>query len=97
MATVSLADGETITAKLVVDAMGNASPVARQARREANGGTDPTPSGICCVVGTLMKGFDTDNSFGDLIYTNEDARVKDGADRQYFWEAFPARCEYWWW
>jgi hypothetical protein len=36
-----------------------------------------------------MRGFDADNSFGDLIYTNEDARV-GGPDRQYFWEAFPA-------
>ncbi|KAH8064687.1 hypothetical protein JL722_1566 [Aureococcus anophagefferens] len=81
--------GETIAARLVVDAMGNASPIARQARREANDGADPKPSGICCVVGTLMRGFDADNSFGDLIYTNEDARV-GGPDRQYFWEAFPA-------
>ncbi|KAH8058809.1 hypothetical protein JL720_13999 [Aureococcus anophagefferens] len=89
-AVVALAGGETIAARLVVDAMGNASPIARQARREANDGADPKPSGICCVVGTLMRGFDADNSFGDLIYTNEDARV-GGPDRQYFWEAFPAR------
>ena len=88
-AVVALAGGETIAARLVVDAMGNASPIARQARREANDGADPKPSGICCVVGTLMRGFDADNSFGDLIYTNEDARV-GGPDRQYFWEAFPA-------
>ena len=87
-AQVTLAE-EVITTRLVVDAMGNASPIARQARREANDGADPKPSGICCVVGTLMRGFDADNSFGDLIYTNEDARV-GGPDRQYFWEAFPA-------
>ena len=68
--------------------MGNASPVARQCRREANDGADPRPSGICCVVGTSMGGFSKDNSYGDLIYTNEDTNINK--ERQYFWEAFPA-------
>jgi 2-polyprenyl-6-methoxyphenol hydroxylase-like FAD-dependent oxidoreductase len=81
-------DEEVITTRLVVDAMGNASPVARQCRREANDGADPRPSGICCVVGTSMAGFAKDNSYGDLIYTNEDTRINQ--ERQYFWEAFPA-------
>ena len=48
-------DEEVITTRLVVDAMGNASPVARQCRREANDGADPRPSGICCVVGTCVE------------------------------------------
>ena len=81
-------ENEVITTKLVVDAMGNASPIARQCRREANEGEDPRPSGICCVVGTSMGGFGKDNSYGDLIYTNEDTRIDK--ERQYFWEAFPA-------
>ena len=81
-------ENEVITTKLVVDAMGNASPIARQCRREANEGEDPRPSGICCVVGTSMAGFGKDNSYGDLIYTNEDTRINQ--ERQYFWEAFPA-------
>jgi len=86
-ATVKI-EGGSISTKLVVDAMGNASPIARQARREANNGEDPRPSGICCVVGTSMGGFAKDNTYGDLIYTNEDTRVS--SERQYFWEAFPA-------
>ena len=53
-AQVTLAE-EVITTRLVVDAMGNASPVARQCRREANDGEDPRPSGICCVVGTCVE------------------------------------------
>merc|ERR1719258_988692 len=81
-------ENEVITTRLVVDAMGNASPIARQCRREANEGEDPRPSGICCVVGTSMGGFAKDNSYGDLIYTNEDTRTNQ--ERQYFWEAFPA-------
>ena len=35
-----------------------------------------------------MGGFSKDNSYGDLIYTNEDTRINQ--ERQYFWEAFPA-------
>lgn len=75
------------SARLVVDAMGNASPISRQSRAIANGGVPPTPSGVCCVVGTAASGYTSDNSYGDLIYTNENARP----DRQYFWEAFPAK------
>ena len=35
-----------------------------------------------------MGGFSKDNSYGDLIYTNEDTNIEK--ERQYFWEAFPA-------
>ncbi|KAJ8600452.1 hypothetical protein CTAYLR_001438 [Chrysophaeum taylorii] len=77
---------EVCAARLVVDAMGNASPISRQTRTEINFGVEPRPSGVCCVVGTAAKGYASDNSYGDLIYTNEDSRE----DRQYFWEAFPA-------
>ena len=77
---------DRIRGKLVIDAMGNGSPMARQARALLNDGEEPKPSGVCCVVGTLATGYNEDNSFGDLIYTNEDSRE----DRQYFWEAFPA-------
>eukprot|EP00931_Biecheleriopsis_adriatica_P024467 TRINITY_DN15238_c0_g1_i1.p1 TRINITY_DN15238_c0_g1~~TRINITY_DN15238_c0_g1_i1.p1 ORF type:complete len:718 (-),score=152.99 TRINITY_DN15238_c0_g1_i1:133-2259(-) len=85
----------SITAKLVIDAMGNQSPISRQARGTMR------PFGICIVVGSLASGFDLDNSFGDLIYTNSDLWTGDvpetdpdgvlGSPRkQYYWEAFPA-------
>ncbi|KAJ1459560.1 hypothetical protein M885DRAFT_434786, partial [Pelagophyceae sp. CCMP2097] len=82
------ADGAplAVSARLVIDAMGNGSPLARQTRIENNGGVEPRPSGVCCVVGTLARGYAKDNSFGDLIYTNEPSTE----DRQYFWEAFPS-------
>ena len=91
---VEVGDGgekrKTLGARLVVDAMGNASPIARQLRFDkaaSRGAAPPRPSGICCVVGTLARGYDpADNDFGDLIYTNRDSEP----DRQYFWEAFPA-------
>mmetsp|Transcript_67224 Transcript_67224/g.217237 ORF Transcript_67224/g.217237 Transcript_67224/m.217237 type:complete len:711 (+) Transcript_67224:196-2328(+) len=91
-ACLHLADEETITAKLVIDAMGNQSPISRQAR---GGGTQPF--GVCIVVGTTASGFDLDNSMGDLIYTNSDiwsGDVPDGESlgsprKQYYWEAFP--------
>ena len=86
LGTSVILDDKELRCKLVIDAMGNGSPVARQSRAMLNGGLEPRPSGICCVVGTLATGFDLDNSFGDLIFTNEDSR----SDRQYFWEAFPA-------
>lgn len=86
-------DEEALTSKLVIDAMGNMSPISRQARGTAR------PFGICIVVGTIASGFDMDNSFGDLIYTNSDLwtgdiQSKDGDEvgsprKQYYWEAFP--------
>jgi len=85
---------EAITARLVVDAMGNQSPISRQARGTAR------PFGICIVVGTTASGFDLNNSMGDLIYTNNGLWTGDvpsghpdgefGSPRkQYYWEAFP--------
>lgn len=90
-AELDIGDGKEITARLVVDAMGSASPMVRQARH------DEEPSGICAVVGTMASGFDGDNNYTDLIYTNQNLWEKDvssgdplGSPRkQYFWEAFP--------
>jgi len=90
-----LEDGQCVTARMVIDAMGNQSPISRQARGSMQ------PFGICIVVGTVASGFDLDNSFGDLIYTNGDLWsgdiAPDHADgdlgsprKQYYWEAFPA-------
>lgn len=80
-----------LTGRLLIDCMGNASPLVRQLRRGQK------PDGICCVVGTCSRGF-KDNSTGDVIYTNTPIQGEgrpQGAgtrvqDVQYFWEAFPA-------
>lgn len=51
------------------------------------------PDGVCCVVGSLARGFPAEaNRSSDLIYTDQDIEF-DEAGRpkaQYFWEAFPA-------
>lgn len=68
------------TAKLLLDAMGNLSPITQQARQGKK------PDAICLVVGSCAQGF-TENSTGDLIlsFTNLENQC------QYFWEAFPAQ------
>jgi len=91
-----------MTARLVIDCMGHASPAVRQVR------AGQRPDGVCVVVGTCASGFGPGspqathlrpqalaNNLGDLIYTNEDMTNKynvgpnAGGAQQYFWEAFP--------
>mmetsp|Transcript_9940 Transcript_9940/g.14050 ORF Transcript_9940/g.14050 Transcript_9940/m.14050 type:complete len:663 (+) Transcript_9940:133-2121(+) len=76
---------DPITARLVLDCMGNASPISRQQRYGMK------PDGVCCVVGSCASGFDKEtNLIGDIIYTNTE--IKDFGENgslQYFWEAFP--------
>ncbi|MEO0824912.1 MAG: FAD-binding oxidoreductase [Cyanobacteria bacterium J06635_15] len=73
-------DGEGLTTRLLIDAMGHFSPIARQAR---NG---QQPDAVCLVVGTCATGYPS-NETGDLIASF--TPIQD--QRQYFWEAFPAR------
>jgi len=76
---------DPITAALVIDCMGNASPISRQQRYGMK------PDGICAVVGSCAAGYDKEtNVMGDIIYTN--SMIKDKGENgklQYFWEAFP--------
>lgn len=78
-------DAEPITTKLVLDCMGNASPISRQQRYGRK------PDGVCAVVGTCAGGFDKEsNLLGDIIYTNTEIQDKGtNGQLQYFWEAFP--------
>jgi flavin-dependent dehydrogenase len=78
-------DQEPITTRLVLDCMGNASPISAQQRYGKK------PDGICCVVGSCAGGYDAkSNLFGDIIYTNQPIVTKKGkGSNQYFWEAFP--------
>ncbi|ERN43050.1 hypothetical protein KR51_00003660 [Rubidibacter lacunae KORDI 51-2] len=74
--------GETleVRSRLLVDAMGNFSPIARQARNGA------PPDSACVVVGSCATGY-PNNKTGDLLasFTSVEHQC------QYFWEAFPAR------
>eukprot|EP01041_Mallomonas_annulata_P001053 gene1053-2061_t len=80
---------DVISSRLVIDSMGNASPIARQIRGPIE------PSGICVVVGSCARGFSpANNTYSDVIYTDTPVTVKGTEERpsalQYFWEAFPA-------
>ncbi len=75
-----LAGEQSFSARLLVDAMGNFSPIARQMRRGAK------PEGVCLVVGSCARGYDRNDS-GDLLVS----QTPIANHCQYFWEAFPAR------
>jgi lycopene cyclase CruP len=66
--------------RLLIDAMGNFSPIVQQIR---NG---EKPEGVCLVVGSCAQGF-PNNETGDLIVSFTPIQNQC----QYFWEAFPAR------
>jgi hypothetical protein len=76
---------EPATSRLVLDCMGNASPISRQQRYGMK------PDGVCAVVGSCASGFDKEtNLIGDIIYTNSEIQDKgENGQYQYFWEAFP--------
>ena len=71
---------QTLTTKLLVDAMGHFSPIVQQARR------GQSPDAVCLVVGTCAQGYPANNT-GDLITSFTPIQRQC----QYFWEAFPAR------
>ncbi|MEC4805156.1 MAG: FAD-binding oxidoreductase [Jaaginema sp. PMC 1079.18] len=73
-------DNQTLTTRLLIDAMGNFSPIVAQAR---NG---EKPEGVCLVVGSCATGY-PENKTGDLIASFTPIENQC----QYFWEAFPAR------
>ena len=69
-----------LTTRLLIDAMGHFSPIAKQARKGKK------PDAICVVVGSCAQGYEK-NDTGDLIYSFTPIINQC----QYFWEAFPAR------
>lgn len=87
---VSTADGhsERYGARLLVNAMGAASPLSLA--------LTPTPfSGVCPTVGTVARGFarhgarGVDLNLGEILMTIDNA--DDGGRRQLMWEGFPGR------
>ncbi|MBE9222640.1 FAD-binding oxidoreductase [Cyanobacterium stanieri LEGE 03274] len=73
-------DNQVITSRLLIDAMGHFSPIAKQARQGQQA------EGVCLVVGSCGEGFEK-NDTGDLIATITPIQNRC----QYFWEAFPAK------
>jgi len=86
VATVDVGDGGAgVTARLIVDCMGHASPIVRQYR------AGQRPDGVCLVVGTVGSGY-VDNDTSDIIATasHQQPAGSPVPDAQIFWEAFPA-------
>ena len=78
---VSVQVGETqLNARLLLDVMGHFSPIARQSR------SGQSPDAVCLVVGSCAQGFPPSET-GDLLVSFTPIENQ----RQYFWEAFPAR------
>jgi len=83
--SLSLKSKPELVAKMVLDCMGNSSPIVRQLR------WGQKPDGVCLVVGSCGRGFKAENNkSGDLIYANGPIIQKAKSCIQYFWEAFPA-------
>ena len=95
-AVLTTADGSTsIKARLVIDCMGQRSPIVAQVRGGA------PPDGVCVVVGSCADGFEPEmNTFGDVIFADTKTEPAGGAGgaggcpTQYFWEAFPASASH---
>ena len=80
MAIINVGKDRTISARLVIDAMGNGSPISRQIRGPVE------PDGICVVVGGCASGFNPENNtYSDVIYTDTPITQKDSSQLQYFW------------
>ena len=84
-AVVRLATGDELSSRLVLDCMGQRSPIVAQARDGA------LPDGACVVVGSCADGYAAEaNTFGDVIFGDAEMEVAGACPVQYFWEAFPA-------
>ncbi|KAL7000044.1 hypothetical protein U1Q18_001193 [Sarracenia purpurea var. burkii] len=82
-AVLQLAEGKILSSRLIIDAMGNFSPVVKQIR------CGRKPDGVCLVVGSCCRGF-KDNSVSDVIFSSSTVKKVGESEAQYFWEAFPA-------
>ncbi|KAI5683277.1 hypothetical protein M9H77_04505 [Catharanthus roseus] len=82
-AVLELSEGRMLSSRLIIDAMGNFSPIVRQIR----GGRKP--DGVCLVVGSCCRGFGN-NVNSDIIYSSASVKEVGETNAQYFWEAFPA-------
>ncbi|XP_062152417.1 uncharacterized protein LOC133860808 isoform X1 [Alnus glutinosa] len=82
-AVLQLAEGNILSSRLIIDSMGNFSPVVKQIR------CGRKPDGVCLVVGSCARGF-KDNSTSDVIYSSSSVKKVGTSEAQYFWEAFPA-------
>ncbi|VVB07431.1 unnamed protein product [Arabis nemorensis] len=83
LAVLQLSKGDILSTRLVIDAMGNFSPILKQIKRGRK------PDGMCLVVGSCAHGF-KENSLSDVIYSSSSVSKVADSNVQLFWEAFPA-------
>ena len=85
-AVLTSTDGAEIRTRLLIDCMGQRSPIVAQVREGA------PPDGVCVVVGSCADGYAPEmNTFGDVIFADTPTQpASGGCPTQYFWEAFPA-------
>ncbi|MFS7980188.1 putative lycopene beta-cyclase [Helianthus anomalus] len=83
IAVLQLMEGKILSACLIIDAMGNFSPVLKQIRGNRK------PDGVCLVVGSCCRGF-KENFKSDVIFSSAEVKPVGNSEAQYFWEAFPA-------
>ncbi|CAO2201861.1 unnamed protein product [Urochloa humidicola] len=82
-AVLKLSDDDSLSCRLVIDAMGNFSPIVRQIR------SGRKPDGMCLVVGACARGFEN-NTTSDIIFSSSSVNRAGNSGVQLFWEAFPA-------
>nr|DAD20389.1 TPA_asm: hypothetical protein HUJ06_021852 [Nelumbo nucifera] len=80
---MQLTEGKILSSRLIIDAMGNFSPVVKQIR------SGRKPDGVCLVVGSCARGF-KENSTSDVIFSSSSVKKVGNSQVHYFWEAFPA-------
>ncbi|XP_042398217.1 uncharacterized protein LOC121988717 isoform X1 [Zingiber officinale] len=80
---VHLTNGDSLYSRLIIDSMGNFSPIVKQIR------SCRKPDGVCLVVGSCSRGFD-ENTSSDIIFSCSSSKKIEDTQLQYFWEAFPA-------
>jgi len=78
-AVLKLSDGDSLPCRLVVDAMGNFSPIVRQIR------SGRKPDGMCLVVGACARGFEK-NTTSDIIFSSSSVNRAGNSGVQLFWE-----------
>ncbi|KAJ8500575.1 hypothetical protein OPV22_011127 [Ensete ventricosum] len=82
-AILQLTNGEILSSHLIIDSMGNFSPIVKQIR------SCRKPDGVCLVVGSCSRGF-SENTSSDIIFSSSSVKKVQETPLQYFWEAFPA-------
>ncbi|XP_021743174.1 uncharacterized protein LOC110709269 isoform X1 [Chenopodium quinoa] len=82
-AVLQVSEEKILSSRLIIDAMGNFSPITRQIRNGRK------PDGVCVVVGSCASGF-TNNTTSDVIYSSATVQKIGQSEAQLFWEAFPA-------